>query len=293
MNSFDTQRIHNFFADSYALLDCGELQKLERFSDKIIARPSSLCIWKKKLPKSSWDKADAVYSPKKGWLFQGKQPFESWTLQSSTILLKLRLQSNGQVGIFPEHAYYLNDIRDYLKRGRDNRQEELKVLNLFAYSGMASMLCLEAGAQVCHVDLSKKILSWAKDNAALNDFSASNLRLIPDDALSFLKREARRENKYDVVILDPPSFSRIEGKKSWKLEDVIYDFIENALAVCKKGSLLVFSCHHQALDARVLANILQGELSKSSKIIAAQDLAIPEENSSRLLPAGSVVTCLI
>ena len=277
-------RIDNIFVEAYSLLDSGGFEKLEQFSGKRILRPSSLCLWKKSLSKDEWKKADAVYDPKDGWKFKDKE-FNDWVLDCNGFKLKLRLQTNGQVGIFPEHAYYLSHVNDFIAK---NSTQALKAINLFAYSGMASMFLLSHGVEVCHVDSSKKALDWAKENAALNGLPENKLRLISDDALSFLKRENRRENKYDIVILDPPSFSRLDGKKTWKLEEVLFEFVENSIGLLAKGGLLVFSCHHHALDSRILRNVFT---NTGVEILDSQDLAVMERENKRYLPAGTNITC--
>lgn len=273
---------NDILGPAYALVDSGDYQKLEKFSGKLIARPSSLCLWRKSSKPDAWKSADAVYHPKKGWQFKGV-PFHEWILEGRGINLKLKLQDNGQVGIFPEHAQYLTILTDFL-----SKRAAPEVLNLFAYSGMATSAALKAGAHVCHVDSARKALDWAKENSVLNDIPDGRLRLIADDALAFLKREARREKRYDAVICDPPSFSRLAGKKTWKLDEVIFDFVRSCLAVVKEDFLLVFSCHHHALDSRVLRNVFISEVDTKRINITTCDLAI-EENSpfNRKLPAGS------
>jgi 23S rRNA (cytosine1962-C5)-methyltransferase len=278
------EKIEEIFGDAYALLDSGGFEKLEKFSNKTILRPSSLCLWKKSLSPDDWKNADAVFDPKEGWQFKGHK-FTDWILPCRGFKLKLRLQTNGQVGIFPEHAYYLSHLSEFIT----DKSQPSKALNLFAYSGMASIFLLSKGVEVCHVDSSKKALDWAKENAGLNGIEEGKLRLIADDALGFLKRENRRNNKYDIVILDPPSFSRLDGKKTWKLEEVLYEFTENAAGLLNSGGMLVFSCHHSALDSRILSNVFQ---ESSLKVIASEDLGLKESASGKILPTGSGIISL-
>lgn len=281
--------INGFLGGSYQLIDSGDFTKLERFGPMTLVRPSSLCMWKRRRNSKEWDKADALFDPDKGWSFARNKKFSEWILPCRDFKLKLRLQTNGQVGIFPEHAYYLDSVCQFLKDLRKDRQSAPRVLNLFAYSGMASMACISEGAEVCHVDSSKKALDWAKENLQLNEYPATALRLIPDDALGFLKRESRRGSRYDVVILDPPSFSRLDGRKTWKLEESIYEFISSAVSILEERSLLVFSCHHHALDSRMLKNIFLTELPAGMSMLDAKDLDLAEEGGQRVVPAGCVL----
>lgn len=277
----------------YALLDSGNGQRLEKFGGKILIRPSTLCLWKPRQAQAIWDKADASYNHEKGWKFRTAR-FEEWTFESNAFALKLRTQDNGQVGFFPEHANYMGKLSDILKTLHKSLGRPAKVLNLFAYTGMASVVCLKAGAQVTHVDLAKKALDWASINFELNKTSPAALRLIKEDAADFVHREIRRDKKYDIIISDPPSFSRVAANKTWQLDDVIVPMLESTTKLLEKDqSALFFTCHHAELSGPIAANLLLDLTAGRDAKVENSPLAIPEQNSPRSLPAGSLVTCLV
>ncbi|MBN8548993.1 MAG: class I SAM-dependent methyltransferase [Deltaproteobacteria bacterium] len=277
----------------YALLDSGNGQRLEQFGDKTLVRPSTLCLWKPRQAKALWDKAQASYNHDKGWKFNGPR-FEEWTFGSSSFQLRLRTQDNGQVGFFPEHATYMPQVEQLVKSYTKTLGRAPRVLNLFAYTGMASVVCLKAGAHVTHVDLAKKALDWASANFELNAIPASSLRLIREDAADFVHREIRRDKKYDLIISDPPSFSRIAANKTWQLDDVIVPMLEATTKLLESNmSALFFTCHHAELSGPIAANLLLDLTSGMKAEIANTPLAIPEADSPRSLPAGSLVTCRI
>ncbi|MCO6429534.1 MAG: class I SAM-dependent methyltransferase [Deltaproteobacteria bacterium] len=273
----------------YSLVDSGDFMKLERLGEKLIARPSSLCIWRKSAAEAEWRKADATYLPKQGWTFKG-QKFEKWEVAFDSFSLRLRLQDNGQVGLFPEHANSLVLLAHLISSRPANDKSPLNVLNLFAFTGMASIVLAGLGCKVCHVDLSKKALSWARENFELNKIPPEQCRLIPEDSLTFLQKEIRRKNGYNAIIIDPPSFSRTSSA-AWKLEDVIHQMIDACSKLLIDKGLLVFSCHHSAINAAVLRNLLLDNPDNHLSIISSKDLAIPETDGKRSLPAGCYVLC--
>lgn len=270
---------------AYALLDSGDGEKLERFGPLTIRRPSSLAIWRKRAPKL-WQKADLEFRPGTGW----NRALTQWQIQIDDVKIELRPQKNGQVGIFPDHLLYLDDL---LKAAKQHTQP-VRVLNLFAFTGMATVFLRKLGASVCHVDLAKHAIAWASHNLEINDLQATggkHTRLISDDAIKFLSREVKRDNRYEIVLIDPPSFGRTGKNKSWKLEEVIYELLRDCLMVLSKRGALFFTCHHSAFESQVLANIARDIFSSSEWSIDARDLHIPELNSPRKLPAGHLVIC--
>lgn len=271
--------------EPYQLLDSGDELKLERFGQKLIARPSSLAIWKRR--SKAWQEADATFEPTHGWKFKAEK-FETWQARFGSIDLELRLQQNGQVGVFPDHWLYAHALLNHLKGLSGRRSNSLKVLNLFAYTGLASLLCAKAGAEVCHVDLSKTAVSWCQRNLELN--TLKGVRLICDDALKFTAREVKRSAKYDVVISDPPSFGRLSKTKSWKLEEIIHSHLLDCFTILNNSGLLLFSSHHAALEAQVLANIIS-DLAPHNAVLQAQPIFIPEQTGIRKMPAGHLVIC--
>ncbi len=273
---------------SYSLVDSGAGHKLERFGSRLISRPSSLALWRKSKSQEIWSKADAHYSPEKGWKFSNR-PFESWSFDCSGIQFELRLQKNGQVGVFPDHFSYLDELRSCSAGLRAKQTAPIRALNLFAYTGLATLALASTGGSVCHIDLSDQVLTWTKRNISLNpNISSNQVRLIPEDAFKFAEREAKRKSQYDILIADPPSFGRTSKTKSWKLEEVIHPFLKNCLQILNPTQHVLFlSCHHAALGPEVLANLIRDYFPKNS--IISRSLGLTEEQTKRVLPAGHLV----
>lgn len=273
---------------AYELIDSGEGERLERFGEKVLARPSSLCVWKRRTP-DAWQNKHARFDPKKKrWEIFG-QKFETWNAEIQGITLTLRLQDNGQIGFFPEHASYLprvkRDIEKLLKGGNKPPQ----VLNLFAYTGLASLVALQSGAIVTHVELSKRALDWAQQNVLANDAPKQHLRFIREDAMEFLRKEVRREKQYDLIIADPPSFSRVSDKETWDLDVILPELCELLTQLlCPAGGLLYFTSHLVELGGAVAANLLRDFLPEEVEL-SVEPLFIAEANSQRVLPAGQLV----
>ncbi|RIL01460.1 MAG: hypothetical protein DCC75_13615 [Proteobacteria bacterium] len=266
----------------YRLIDCGMGWKLESFGSKVLARPSAVSMWRKKGAESAWKDADATYIPKKGWEFS-KQRFEEWQADFDEIKLTLRLQDNGQIGVFPEHALYIGRLEEAL---RSTKAKQPKVLNLFAYTGLASLVALRVGAQVTHVDLSKKALDWASSNFRINDISAGQVRMICEDAVAFAERERRRGKRYDVVIVDPPSFSRITKNSYWKLEESLNGLMETCVSLLAgKSSSLVFTCHDPGVSPEMLRNICADYIGEKGNSSVAGELILPDSHG-RGMPSG-------
>lgn len=280
----------------YSLLDSGDGRKLERFGSKIISRPSSLCSWTRR-NRERWDHADAWYDPEKKWSFR-KGAFEAWDVEIEEAVISLRLQSNGQLGIFPEHALYLNRVKTVLNSLTTAKSgEKITVLNLFAYTGLASAFCGVASPSpilVTHVDLSKKAIEWAKENADKSGVASDRIRWIVDDALGFMARESRKGATYDVVIIDPPSFSRVSKNNTWTLEEKLPEIAELCFSVlnAKRGSLF-FTNHSSVNTVDIVRNLALDRYGESSVTINSDNLVLKEEGSSRLLPAGALIEVMI
>lgn len=268
----------------YELIDSGNGEKLERFGEKILRRPSSLCMWQRRKPEQ-WSKADAVFDPDKGWSCpQGG--FSNWNIAQDGIRLRLQLQRNGQIGFFPEHLTTLQILSELWERPKLKR---LRVLNLFAFTGLATIFCAQQGGTVCHVDISKQALEWAQQNFELNSLRREQLRVICDDAFKFVEREVKRENHYDIIIADPPSFSRIAKGKSWDLDQIAPALIENCLRLFPpSGGALFFSSHHPALVPEVVSNIIADVRNDESAAIEGAHFMLVESETERHLPAGTL-----
>lgn len=281
------------YIEGYTLLDSGEGRKLERFGSRIIDRPSSLSTWRRREPPTTWDTADASYNPPDRWDFSHK-PFSSWDVTIAGVRLQLELMSNGQLGIFPEHALYLPKVKAAFDRLGENGSKPLRVLNLFAYTGLATCYCAQLpNVTVTHVDLAKRAIEWAKKNAALNEIPNTAIRWIVDDALGFMAREHRKESRYDIVIIDPPSFSRVSKNNSWTLEEKAPDIVELTLNVLNpEAGAVFFTNHSTASTSDVVRNISLDMYNDAGVEIGIESLSLQEEKTSRLLPAGSLISLL-
>lgn len=283
----------NAHLQGYTLLDSGEGRKLERFGSKTIDRPSSLSTWRRRETASVWEGADASYNPPDRWSFNQK-PFSTWECTIEGVQLQLELMSNGQLGIFPEHALYLSKIKGVVDRLGESGKKPLRVLNLFAYTGLATCYCAQLpNVTVTHVDLAKRAIEWAKRNAALNEISSSAVRWIVDDALTFMAREHRKDSRYDIVIIDPPSFSRVSKNNSWTLEEKAPDIVELTLQVLNaEAGAVFFTNHSTASTSDVVRNISLDMYNDSGVEIGIENLSLQEEKTLRRLPAGSLISLL-
>jgi 23S rRNA (cytosine1962-C5)-methyltransferase len=222
----------------YQLIDSGDGQKLERFGDYMLDRPCLQAVWSPTLIKTEWEKADGRFSREKGarWEFRKKLP-ASWHCTVGGVQFKIAPTDFGHLGVFPEHA----DLWEWM---RPHIFPKCRVLNLFAYSGGVSLAAAQQGAEVCHVDASKGMVDWARENAALNGLSSLPVRWIVDDVFKFLRREQKRGSLYDGIILDPPTFGRGTKGEVFKIETDIVPLLQLCSELLsKKAKFFVFSCH--------------------------------------------------
>jgi 23S rRNA (cytosine1962-C5)-methyltransferase len=199
--------------------------------------------------------------------------------------------SNGQLGLFPEHALYLPDLSGEISRLKALGKPLIKVLNLFAYTGLATCFCaLQSGVSVTHVDLAKRAIEAAKRNLALNNVSPDSVRWIVDDALTFMARENRKGVRYDIVIIDPPSFSRVSKTNSWTLDEKVAEIVRLVLGVLAPTAGAVFFTNHSAGSTVDIArNIALDAFAPDDVDITVKSLSLTEEHSDRRLPAGSLI----
>lgn len=224
----------------YEVLDAGNKTKLERWKNIILDRPDPVAIWPRE-DEQLWKKADAVYhrSSKGGGQWEFKKPLEEfWTIRYGELLFKISPTGFKHTGLFPEQAanwdFIMNSIRTAAADGRD----DIKVLNLFAYTGGATMAAAKAGAsEVVHLDASKGINQWARENMMLNHLEDRKIRFLVDDVMKFIRREIRRGRKYDAIIMDPPSYGRGPNGEVWKIEDSIFDLISEASQLLSDNAL--------------------------------------------------------
>jgi 23S rRNA (cytosine1962-C5)-methyltransferase len=274
----------------YTLLDSGDGRKLERFGDVIIDRPSSLSSWHKRQSKATWQQAHARFSHPDRWEYLDRS-FTTWQAPINGVAIELELMSNGQVGLFPEHASYLTQVGEAITALSKGSSRPIQVLNLFAYTGLATSFCASIpNVIVTHVDLAKRAIERAKQNAGLNQIAPDKIRWIVDDALGFMAREARKENRYDVIIIDPPSFSRVSKQNTWTLDDKAPEIVALMLNVLQSDrGVVYFTNHSSASTSDVARNIALDTLGDKDISISIENLALKEEFSPRRLPAGSLI----
>ena len=282
-----------FVADKwkeYELIDCGDRSRLERWGDVVLIRPDPLAVWPAG-NHSAWGNADAVYQRSSSgggkWEFNRKIP-ESWVIRYGDLSFKVHPTGFKHTGLFPEQAYNWDLIRKMLME-----RAGVKTLNLFGYTGAASVAAAKTNATVCHVDSSKGALGWAKENAALSMISDGKIRLIPDDCLTFAKREVRRGKRYDAIILDPPSFGRGTKGEVWKLEDGLWQL----LLICGRllsdtPLFLLINSYTTGISPLAAANMVRS-LDLPDSVLSYGELALPFKRETREmhLPCG-LTLCL-
>ena len=276
----------------YELIDTSSGEKLERWGKVRLIRPDPQIIWK--TPKEAdWQKADAHYhrSNKGGgqWETLKKLP-ESWQVNYDGLVFKISPTGFKHTGLFPEQAVNWDLFRKLIREaGRP-----ISVLNLFAYTGGATLACLQAGATVCHVDASKGMVQWAKDNAALSGLSDRPVRWIVDDCEKFVQREIRRGHHYDAIIMDPPSYGRGPGGEVWQLEEKIYDLLSLCTGVLSgKPLFFALNSYTTGLSPSVMAHLLGVTLGRQFEgEITADEIGLPESRSGLTLPCGSTALFL-
>jgi 23S rRNA (cytosine1962-C5)-methyltransferase len=269
----------------YELLDSGDGLKLERFGEIVVARPETQALWRKLRPKL-WETAHAIFTfqDKKGSWDMKKPVPESWELSRGPIHFLARLTSFKHTGIFPEQEPNWVWIKDQVKS-----LEKPNVLNLFGYTGIATLAAAHPGASVTHVDASKQSLDWAHENAKLSEIPEDRIRWILDDALAFVKREARRGAKYDGIILDPPAFGRGAKGEVWKIEEGFTPLLESLKKIFgdKPGSFFLVNGYAAGYAPRSFAQAIESTFGETAG--EAGELHIKESSSERIIPAGIYV----
>ena len=269
----------------YELIDCGDFEKLERFGKYITIRPEPQAVWKKKYSYAEWE-THVKFVPKSSssgeWKALKKMP-DQWTISyplgNTEITLRLGLTSFKHVGVFPEQACNWDVIFDYL-----SPLEKPKFLNLFAYTGGASVAARAAGADVTHVDSIKQVVNWANEN--MQKSNLDNIRWMIDDALKFVKKEQRRGNLYQGIILDPPAFGHGPNGEKWKLEDNILEMIDSVLQILDpKQHLLILNAYSLGFSALVPQNLLEPFATKHKSNLSIGELYLDAKSGIKL-PLG-------
>jgi 23S rRNA (cytosine1962-C5)-methyltransferase len=246
----------------YELIDCGEFEKLERFGKYITIRPEPQAVWNKVLSEGEWNRlAHVRFKPKSssaGTWFKLKEMPDQWRisydLADTKIMFRLGLTSFKHVGIFPEQAVNWDFIYSQIQKLKNNTPEP-KVLNLFAYTGGATLAAKAAGADVIHLDSIKQVVSWSKENMDLSGLN--NIRWLVEDAMTFVRREVKRGKKYNGIILDPPAYGHGPNGENWKLEEMINEMIHGVAELLEeKESFLVLNTYSLGFSALIIQNLL-------------------------------------
>lgn len=275
----------------YELLDAGDGMKLERWKNVILSRPDPQAIWKPVKPEL-WQHANAKYNRSKtgggAWRFYKNLP-PKWTVAYDNLCFYIEPTGFKHTGLFPEQAANWDWMRTMIAN-KIQTGGSVKVLNLFGYTGGATVACASAGAEVCHVDASKGMVSRARENAELSGLSGSVIRYIVDDAFKFVSREIRRGSTYDAIIMDPPSYGRGPGGEIWKLEDNLYDFTGECMRLLSKNPLFfLLNSYTTGFSSAVTANIIQMHTEETRRgHIDHGDILLPISSMAETyLPCGS------
>lgn len=269
----------------YQLLDCGEGMKQERWGDFVLVRPDPQIIW----PRASgreWAGFDAFYhrSSKGGgeWEFRRKLP-ESWTIRYGKLRFKIRPTNFKHTGLFPEQAVNWDWFSEKIRQaGRP-----IQVLNLFGYTGAATVAAAAAGASVCHVDAAEGMVRWCRENAALSGLQEKPIRYIADDCLKFVRREIKRGRRYDAVVMDPPTYGRGNQGEMWKLEDHLWELLLECRKVLSDQPLFfLINAYTARLSPTVVVNLLEGLLRDAGGEIYGGEIGLPIQADGKVLPCG-------
>lgn len=272
----------------YELLDCSCGERLERWGRVTLIRPDPQVIWQTEKKHPLWRKADAVYHRSNTggghWEVRGKVP-DRWEIGYKDLVFNVKTMGFKHTGVFPEQAVNW----DYVRALIENANRPVRVLNLFSYTGAATVSALKAGAQVVHVDASRGMVQWAKENAQSSGVIDRPVRWIVDDCVKFVQREIRRGNRYDIVIMDPPSYGRGPGGEVWKLENEIYNFVELCRGVLSESPIAVLlNSYTTGLSPAVMQYILSSVLSPTfGGHTESDEIGLPVTSSGLVLPCGA------
>ncbi len=285
----------------YEILDMADGQKLERWNNVELIRPDPQIVWKEKTFPEKWNKADATYERSStgggAWNFKNRVP-KSWQIKYKNLTFNVKPMGFKHTGVFPEQAVNW----DWMMNKIEKSNRPIKVLNLFAYTGAATVACLAAGASVCHVDSSKGMVEWAKENVESSGLKDKPVRFLIDDVVKFVNREIRRGNKYDAIIMDPPSYGRGANGEIWKFEENISDLVKLCMQVLSDTPLFfLINSYTTGISSQVLENILRLEMNGKAKENDTSkefpsstangkflngEIGLPMTNSQMILPCG-------
>lgn len=270
----------------YEVLDTSGGEKLERWGDYLLVRPDPQVIWNTPKDLPGWRKMNGHYyrSSKGGGEWEFFDLPKQWEIAYKDLRFNLKPFSFKHTGLFPEQAVNWDWFSDKIK----NAGRPVKVLNLFAYTGGATLAAAAAGAAVTHVDASKGMVNWAKENAKSSGLEAAPIRWLVDDCMKFVEREIRRGNHYDGIIMDPPSYGRGPKGEIWKIEDSIYDFIKLCTQILSDAPLFfLVNSYTTGLAPAVLTYMLSTELKRFSGHVDSQEIGLPVTKTGLVLPCGA------
>ncbi len=276
----------------YEVIDTGNGEKLERWGEYILLRPDPQVIWAPDGKDPRWKHLNAHYhrSSKGGGEWEFFDLPDQWSISYDALTFQLKPFSFKHTGLFPEQAVNWDWMSDLIrKRIESTGSRAPKVLNLFAYTGGATLAAAKAGAQVTHVDASKGMVAWAKENAASSGLADAPIRWLVDDCVKFVEREIRRENHYDAIIMDPPSYGRGPKGEIWKIEDSIYPFVELcAKLLVQKPLFMLINSYTTGLQSAVLSYMLNKAIvSRFGGHVEAGEIGLPVSSNNLILPCGA------
>ncbi len=276
-------------SDDYELLDSGEGRKLERYGTYLFSRPDPEALWPKQLLQQQWQAAELEFIRTGGntkWRV-GKDVPKEWTVTFEELTFIIRPTTFKHTGLFPEQAPNWRWVAEKIKEAKKDGEREISVLNLFGYTGGATLAAAKAGAKVVHVDGSKMAIAWARENAEKSGLADAPVRWILDDAKAFLKKEIKRGNTYDGIIMDPPTFGHGPKNELWKIEDDFMELLALAREALTPDALfMLMSGYAAGYSPIAYENCLTAAMEGKAGKIESGELALEETNAKRLLPAG-------
>ncbi|MEE1026985.1 MAG: class I SAM-dependent methyltransferase [Acutalibacteraceae bacterium] len=275
----------NFF--DYELLDVNKGNRLERWGNIFLVRPDPQAIWQLSEDKNLWKKADAVYHRSSAgggyWEVLKKVP-DVWSIEYQGLKFNLKPMGFKHTGLFPEQAVNWSLMQEIIKK----QNRPVKVLNLFAYTGGATLACLKAGASVTHVDASKGMVAWAKENAAVSGLSDKPVRWLVDDCKKFVEREIRRGNKYDGIVMDPPSYGRGPNGEVWKLENNLEELLKLTSGLLSDNPIFfLLNTYTAGMSSTVLNYMVEEYIAKGRGSVATDEIGLKVTKRSLIMPAGN------
>lgn len=275
----------------YEILDMADGMKLERWGNVVLTRPDPQIVWKDRSFKKLWNETFAIYERSSSgggaWNYKKVVP-KQWTVKYKNLTFNVKPMGFKHTGIFPEQAVNWDFMMEKIKNERARTGRKIKVLNLFAYTGCASVACLSAGAEVTHIDSSKGMIEWAKENVKSSALIDRPIRFLIDDVIKFVNREIRRGNKYDAIIMDPPSYGRGANGEVWHFEENISGLVDLCMNILSDDPLFfLINSYTTGISSQVLENILIMKMPKKIKgTYSNGEIGLPMTNSKLILPCG-------